>query len=225
MTKPFNFIRLGMLTLTTSLFLPLVALATTLTVSDNLIVSEIDDKKVENSFLSNQSTFSFSQGEHALILRYKDVFEDIEFAEDKLVESKKFVVKFTSLNEQNLILTTAEIKNLAAAEIFSKSPELILTDENKKQLPIKFETVEDYKLAKQVDIAINSQEPIQDVTYKANPELTTTAAISSAKEVSSTKTTDNTLSQIQSLKMLKYWWNKASAQEKQAFQHYIESNH
>ena len=57
--------------------------AATFNVSDNLIVSEVNDKSVDNGFMGKKSSFELSQGNHALIVRYKDVFEDLDFAEER----------------------------------------------------------------------------------------------------------------------------------------------
>lgn len=66
-----------------SLAASFTSLATTLTVSDNLIVSQINNKKVEHGFISNHSAFSLEPGQHALVIHYKDVFEDLNFAEHR----------------------------------------------------------------------------------------------------------------------------------------------
>ena len=76
--------------------------------------------------------FQLSQGKHVLVLKYKDVFEDLEFGEERLVKSDYFVVKFSVKNQQELLLSTSNIYDLAAAERFIKSPELNLSDERKQ---------------------------------------------------------------------------------------------
>jgi len=197
--------------------------ATTLTVSDNLIVSEIDNTIVDHGFIGKKSTFSLKSGTHALILHYKDVFEDLDFAEDRVVKSKDFVVKFTMMGERQVSLSTVAIKNLAQAESFSKSPELVLQDEKNKQLKVELENVNDYKIAQQVDIAVNTYASKQAISNSKEPELVKTSI--ERKPVISlnqNEQTSNTLIQVNSLTLLKYWWKNASDEEKKQFKQYIK---
>ena len=178
-------------------------------VSDNLIVSELDDKSIEHGFLSKKSRFELAQGTHAIIVRYKDVFEDLDFAQDRVVESKNFVVKFTVTDEKSLKLATINIKNLESAQSFANSPELTLEDEHKKPLYIQLQKVDDYKLAKQVDIAVNA------LSLKQSKEQAST--VQKASLANHKPKAHNTLIQVNSLTMLKYWWLKASDEEKKNF--------
>jgi uncharacterized protein YccT (UPF0319 family) len=190
-------------------------LATTVNVSDNLIVSEVNNKSVDNGFIGKQSSFELKQGNHALVLRYKDVFEDLEFAEDRLVKSQDFVVKFTITDQEQLKLSTIKIKNLAAAENFIKSPKLKLKDGQNNQLKVTLEKVSDYKLAKQVDRAVSALALNQTIPTK-NSALTT-SNVTTEKQA-------NTSIQLNSLTMLKYWWQNASMDEKQRFVQFTKVN-
>lgn len=199
--------------------------ATTLTVGDNLVVSQMNNKIVEHGFLDQTSEFSLQPGHYAFIVHYKDVFEDLTFAEDRLVKSKEFVVKLTVGAEKTLHLMTSSIKNLAQAEAFSKSPTLMLKDENNQQLPIVLESVADFKIAEQVELAITSYTSQQDSHHDKPP---TTSEIKKVnKTVTSLvkeKLSDNKLIQINALPMLKYWWQNASDEEKKHFKQYINRN-
>ena len=191
------------------------ALAATVNVSDNLVVSAVNDKRIENSFLHKKSSFELNQGEHALILRYKDVFEDLEFNEERRVESQDFVVKFTITDQDQLELSTVKIKNLAAAENFKRSPELQLKDDNNNQLSLSLEEVSDYKLAKQVDIAVSA--------LAENKVIQTQGSGLPAATVLTDKQTGTPIL-VNSLDMLKYWWQNASTDEKKRFKEFTKAN-
>jgi hypothetical protein len=199
------------------------ALAATINVSKNLIVSEVNDKSVEHGFIGTKSAFELGQGEHALVVRYKDVFEDLDFAEERLVESQDFVVKFTITDQKQLKLSTIKIKNLAGAEHFAKSPELKLKDRQNNQLTVTLEKVADYKLAKQVDIAVNTLASKQMIQRKT-PVLVTTANITKTASNTTKAIAVNTSTQVNSLAMLKYWWQNASNDEKQRFKQFTKVN-
>jgi uncharacterized protein YccT (UPF0319 family) len=190
-------------------------LAATVNVSDNLIVSEVNDKTVDNGFISKKSSFELSQGNHALVVRYKDVFEDLDFAEERRVESQDFVVKFTITNQKELELSTIKIKNIAAADNFIKLPKLILQDGQNNQLNLTLEKVADYKLAKQVDLAVNA--------LASNQTIQTKSATLKSATVMTEKPT-NTSIQVNSLVMLKYWWQNASRDEKKRFKQFTQAN-
>ena len=191
------------------------ALAATVNVSDNLVVSAVNDKRIENSFLHNKSSFELNRGDHALILRYKDVFEDLEFNEERRVESQDFVVKFTITDQEQLELSTVKIKDLAAAEKFKRAPELQLKDGHDNQLSLSLEEVSDYKLAKQVDIAVSA--------LATNKTIQTQGSAVPAATVLSGKQTGTSI-RINSLNMLKYWWQNASTDEKQRFKQFTNAN-
>ncbi len=200
----------GLLTSTVSLTLS----ATTLTVSDNLIVSVVDDNTVEQGFIGKKSSFTLNQGEHALVVRYKDVFEDLDFAEDRVIESQDFVVKFSLAKQQKLKLTTVNVKNLQQAERFAKAPELKLLDENNQKLFLELVKVSDYKLAKQVNLAVST------LPVKVQNKLQTKQSNSTLEPV--LRTSNNTFVQVNSLNMLKYWWQTASDEEKNQFKLFLK---
>jgi uncharacterized protein YccT (UPF0319 family) len=202
--------------------------AATLTVADNLIVTEIDNKAVEHGLLSKKSTFELNSGNYALIMHYKDVFEDLDFAENRVVKSKDFVVKLAVKEESNLNLDTVAIKNLAQAESFSQSPELILKDEKNKRINITLETLENYKMAQQVNLAVNTYVAKQTMQKKTVSSLEKNVAVTQSSTSLNDKVTvvqdsGNTLIQVDALTMLKYWWQNASNEERNHFMQYMTS--
>ena len=214
MTKLFYLTSFTFLLLSASL----TSKAATLTVADNLIVSVVNDETVDHGFVGTKSTFTLAPGKHALIVRYKDVFEDLDFAQDRVVESKNFVVKFNLDNEQQLSLTTTKINSLSAADAFSHSPKLLLKDEKKNILATSLVNVDDYKLAKQVDIAVNTLAGKQSLNSNAKPEASTTTA---SKPL--TPQTHSTLTKVNAITMLNYWWQNASSEERALFKQSIAS--
>jgi uncharacterized protein YccT (UPF0319 family) len=192
------------------------ALAATVNVSKNLIVSEVNDKVVDHGFINKKYSFELPKGNHALIVRYKDVFEDLEFAQDRVIESQDFVVQFAITDQKKLNLSTAKIKNLSGAESFAKSPELQLLDQRNNPIKLILAEVSDYKLAKQVDIAVSTI-ATQQVIQSKNDGLTQSSAISSNKS-------QNALVPVNSLTMLTYWWQNASKDEKKRFKQLIKNN-
>jgi len=183
------------------------ALAATVNISDNLIVSEVNDRKVDKGFLENNFSIELNKGKHVLVVRYKDVFEDLDFAEERVVESQEFIVKFTITNENKLKLSTTEIKNLAAADRFVKSPKLQLIDARNNQLDLSLAEVSDYKLARQVDKVVSA--------IAVNKAVSTHSSAPENVDVKARHLQNST--QVNALTMLNYWWQNASDEEKQLF--------
>lgn len=189
------------------------ALAATVNIANNLIVSEVNDRKVDKGFLENDYAIELDKGAHALVVRYKDVFEDLDFAEERVVESQEFIVKFTITDENTLKLSTTEIKGLAAADRFVKSPTLQLTDARNKQVEISLAEVSDYKLARQVDKVVSA--------IAVNKAVSTQSATQQNAEAKVRHLQNST--QVNALTMLNYWWQNASVEEKQAFKLLIKT--
>ena len=191
-------------------------LAATVNISDNLIVNELNGKVIDHKFIGQKRTFELNQGNHAIIVRYKDIFEDLDMGDESLVESQPFVVKFTVTDQELLALNTIAIKNLAAAEKFSKSPELNLKDEHNNEVKLTLVKVDEYRLAKQVDLVVNSlavTKVIEAKTAESRPIVNQTA-----------KALSHTSTEVKASSMLQYWWHNASSDEQQRFKQYIQGN-
>ena len=211
--------------------------AATLIVADNLQLREVNDERVNDSFFANtfskDKSITLPQGNNTLLIKYKDVYEDIDFAEERLVESEFFIVKFIITNQQTVKLETPKIKDLSAAERFSQSPEIMLVDEKNTPVVLVLEKHSDYKLAKQVEKVITTLPeqvlPEQVLNTKETGENNNINKLKNndPESVNTIKNNDQAFSekvlmQTKSLPMLKYWWQKASSQEKQAFILYVE---
>lgn len=197
-------------------FIAVKASAAELTVTDNLILRDVDDKAVEHGFLSKKQTIELSPGKHVLVIKYKDVFEDLDFAEERLVKSDYFVVKFKVNQQQTLILSTTKIQDLAAAERFAKNPELILLDEDKQEIVLALEKLSDYELAKQVTQVVTTLSAPVDNRQSSAKENTT-----NKNEQTFTK---DVINHVDAVPMLKYWWKKANQTEKANFLRFINEN-
>jgi uncharacterized protein YccT (UPF0319 family) len=196
-----------------SSFVMVTASATQLIISENLVLRDIDDKAIEQGFLSKKQSITLSQGDHTLVLKYKDVFEDIDFAEERLVESDYFVVKFLVNEQQTLNLSTTKIRDLVAAERFAKNPELILLDEDKQEIILGLEKLSDYELAKQVTQVVTTLSvPVDNALSNSDVSQTNKNEQSFSQEV---------INQVDAIPMLKYWWKKANKEEKANFLRFI----
>ena len=122
---------------------------------------------------------------------------------------------------------TPKIKDLLAAERFSQSPEIILLDENNSALVLQLEKYNDYKLAKQVEKVVTAL-PINGVVFEAaekghKPKKSDVAIQENLTYKDNGQAfNQQVLSHVNSLPMLKYWWKKASVQDKEDFILYVK---
>jgi len=210
--------------------------AATLSIADNLVLREFDDKRLNDGFFADTfastKSIDLSKGRHTLLIKYKDVYEDLDFAEERLIESDFFIVKFTLAEQQTLRLKTPTIQNLTAAEKFAQAPEIILLDENNLALILQLEKYSDYKLAKQVEKVVKTlpvTSPDTELTKKraeqvlvTNSNDTVVNPIKNASLDEEQAFNDQVLSQTKSLPMLKYWWQQASDKDKEDFILYMK---
>jgi len=190
--------------------------AAELKITDNIVLRDVDDKVIEQGFLSKKQLITLSEGKHSLVLKYKDVFEDIDFAEERLVKSDYFVVKFVVEGQQSLTLSTTKINDLAAAERFAQKPELILLDEDNQEVVLTLQKLSDYELAKQVTQVVTT------LSYPADSVQSNTKASKVNKNEQTFN--DNVINQVDAVPMLKYWWKKANQVEKTNFLNFIKNN-
>ncbi len=197
-------------------FMTLNVSAAKLTITDNLVIRDIDDKAVEQGFLSTKQTVELAQGKHTLVIKYKDVFEDLDMGEERLVKSDYFVVKFKVENQQALFLSTIKISDLAQAEHFVRTPELTLLDENKEALVLDLEKLSDYELSKQVTKVVTTlSAPVAVTKNNSQPPNMTKETQDFNQKV---------INEVDAVPMLKFWWHKASENEKEDFLHFISEN-
>jgi len=190
--------------------------AAELKITDNIVLRDVDDKVIEQGFLSKKQLITLSEGKHSLVLKYKDVFEDIDFAEERLVKSDYFVVKFVVEGQQSLTLSTTKINDLAAAERFAQKPELILLGEDNQEVVLTLQKLSDYELAKQVTQVVTT------LSYPADSVQSNTKASKVNKNEQTFN--DNVINQVDAVPMLKYWWKKANQDEKTNFLNFINNN-
>ncbi len=211
--------------------------AAQLKVADNLEVKELNGKSIAQGFFKHNRDLQLSSGKQALVVRYKDVFEDEDLGQDRVIESDYFVILFNVTMQKELRLKTAKVNSIEQAERFSYAPEVVLHDGKNNALQLSLENYKDYQLTREVNkVIVNLPDEVTQLAEKSSQtqviqssnELADDVAndnvSSEATQISSLPSNEQVLSKVDSLPMLKYWWQKASAQDKQAFLQFIKTN-
>lgn len=203
--------------------------AASLTVPDVYVVKEMDGQKVSKGFFAKETEVALKKGEHILVLFYKDLFEDFEFGlgSSITVTSAPFVIKFILDEQQSLFLTSPKIKNQKSAKLYAKSPKVMLKDAKGEQLAIKYVDFAEYKAVKELnEMMVLAQKSSANHSKALALQASTKAIVAPVPLMTENKsvvkkTETKTTLMPQSLPMLKFWWQKASPQEKAQFKQYI----
>lgn len=224
-----------------SLFINFTTMAITIEVADNLEIKEVNDNSFNEGFFSKNKLIHITpeqlklKSTQTIVVRYKDVFEDFDLGQDRVIETEYFVIKFTPNGSQTYRLKTVLINDISDAEAFVSKPEVMLVSKTGQSIPLELETYADYKLAREVtrvvatlpaDSLADSPVTIDDEKIAvavdndiADLEVETTSKINDTR---SQEFTNNVINKVDTLPMLKYWWQKATTKEKAAFVEFIQ---
>lgn len=204
---------LGILTL----FICTAVLAdTTVTIPRPYATYLVDGK----SYKENDADIKLSAGEHQLVIRFEGNYSSHRSIE--LVSGEPLVINFKTDGQEHLTFDLPLLKEVPQAKAFLKTQKLQLVDRNSKAV----KSADIFELPKKEGLQIGRdyqeellalgkafQQPVinEDGSISANDTAAQTA--------NSAVVTGN--KNLQSLEMLKYWYNRADPQARKAFQHWI----
>ncbi len=172
------------------------------------------------SYKGNNAEINLATGEHQLVIRYEGNFSKHDSID--MVSGEPLVVNFKTNGQEALTFDVPVMRESYMAKNFLKSQKLHLIDQNTKavkeadifELPKKegLQIGRDYQeellaLGKAFQQPVINDDGSVSVDGKAQPVDMKNAAASGKN--------------LQSLEMLKYWYNRADPQTRKAFQHWI----
>nr|WP_321269338.1 DUF2057 domain-containing protein [uncultured Tolumonas sp.] len=204
---------LGILTL----FICTAVLAdTTVTIPRPYATYLVDGK----SYKENDADIKLSAGEHQLVIRFEGNYSSHRSIE--LVSGEPLVINFKTDGQEHLTFDLPLLKEVPQAKAFLKTQKLQLIDRNSKAV----KSADIFELPKKEGLQIGRdyqeellalgkafQQPVinDDGSISVNG---TNQPVNMKDAVSSGKN-------LQSLEMLKYWYNRADPQTRKAFQHWV----
>lgn len=204
------------------LFLSTFSYANTLIVPAQFDVLKVDGKNYDSSFFSVNQKIKLINGKHAVLLKYKELFDDPENDDHTTVKSEPFIVMF-SMQGSPLELLSKVNKDEEEARGFAENPLVRIVDSRGKEVGSKTMLLADYEQKQfQVALLTQSQESGNSVESRSNindqdnspsKKLTIPANTSTTIPSSAAGSSEPT----PALEMLLYWWQQASEQQKQAF--------
>ncbi|GAA5219321.1 DUF2057 domain-containing protein [Corallincola platygyrae] len=185
-------------------------------------VISVDGKDLGFRLLNQPESLTLAPGEHVLELRYKDLFEDDEGAH-AVIKSVPLYIRFAAIQNGEFSITLDEPEDEEEAEKFAKNPKVALINKQDGQ-PVVSRQVTQVK-QQQNWLANLLALPDSEEVYEA-PSGSAVATPDPATAVPATKagavvtTPAGKLPQEASpkaLEMLRYWWQEADVETRQAF--------
>lgn len=208
--------------------------------NDTVLVTHVDAVEQDAAFIGQKHTYHLSPGKHVMVVEYGAMFQLDADRHEKLV-SPPIKVTFTAIPGKTYAFKHAEQKTVEEARVFAKSPhiELVQLPENtpvnaefEQSLPtrflpaIRFENTDSYGFASDRAALTPTTAPVAAVTTAAVavPSNATapvaTNAVPTSKDVISTATASTADSPLESLKNA---WQKASPDQRKAFQEWLKN--
>ncbi len=203
--------------------------ANTLVVPALFEVLKVDGKKFDSGFFRTEQSIKLVNGQHVILLRYEELFEDMENDDHTIVKSEPFVVMF-NINQVPLKLVAKPNIDEADALKFIEKPKVSLVDKNNTPVNSttmllsefeqdQFQQVLAEKVVKasamndnKASVKTNHSKP----TIAANVNTMSDSKSSTNKEAKVQPVSSN-VQDSRALDMLNYWWQQASAEQKQMF--------
>lgn len=167
---------------------------------EEIIPLQVDDKEVEQSFFSTVDELELAPGQYRLKLQYSDLYES-GFDDHQVVESEPFWVNLEVKAGEDYDVIFERASNAAAAELYAEAPTVRLQARGQKLA------------APMASVAPAEAPQAKTVVSAKNPDK---ESLEAAQVV-----VDNNVS---AAAMLDFWWQQASAQERQAFLEKVKAN-
>jgi len=167
----------------------------------------INGQAAKHGLFKQKQQFPLRIGLNKMVIQYDELFEGEDDDDFDIVKSLPILITFYVEDKQLVSLQYPHPKNAQAAIQYIKSPALSLITSKGKSIQYQ------RKFLHSDDLAFLLQATSIDTNRSI--DLSSSADIQAGKAQVQT-------SEPQALAMLKYWWQKASEDEKRRFRKYIE---
>jgi uncharacterized protein YccT (UPF0319 family) len=172
------------------------------------------------SYKANDADIKLSAGEHQLVIRFEGNYSKRENID--MVSGEPLVVNFKTDGQEQLTFDLPLLREAPQAKAFLKNQKLQLIDRNSKVV----KTAHIFELPKKEGLQIGRdyQEELlalgkafQQPVINEDGSISVNGTLQKANDPTAVVGNKN----LQSLEMLKYWYNRADPQARKAFQHWI----
>ncbi|CAM4043813.1 MULTISPECIES: DUF2057 domain-containing protein [Pseudoalteromonas] len=191
-----------------SLFLSVPSIAETVSFPEEIVPLQVGDKKIEHSFFSRVDEVELTPGVYQLKLKYTDLYEQ-GYDEHQVVDSEPFWVTMTIAADTDYDVVFNRADNAVAAKVFAEAPQVSLQAKG-QSLGTPLSVIPEPNFS--------SGAAAQVASTKAAPTASTAAIASvTAAQAPVSRPAPSVSNAPNAAAMLDFWWQQASAQEKQAF--------
>lgn len=172
------------------------------------------------SYKANDADIKLSAGEHQLVIRFEGNFSKRETID--MISGEPLIVNFKTNGQEQLTFDLPQLREAPQAKAFLKNQKLQLIDRNSKAV----KTAHIFELPKKEGLQIGRdyQEELlalgkafQQPVINEDGSISVNGTTQKANDPTAVVGNKN----LQSLEMLKYWYNRADPQARKAFQHWI----
>jgi hypothetical protein len=169
----------------------------------------VDGNSYTQPLMGNETVVKLLPGDHKIVIKYVD-FWSVNADTDDRVASQPMLVAFNAKAGEKYRIQSQELKDIKAAKAFAKNPKvdiISVSSNSSVATDIKYQLEDKGLIAAFIDSLSPNDTPEPAVTEA-------TAAEAAAAQPPSSKGEP-------ALEMLKYWWQKADAQQQEDFMKWI----
>ncbi len=204
--------------------MPVTAFAATFEIARPYTLLLLDGQPAKSNMVNSKQQITLPAGQHQLVLQFEGSFRDQ--SESRLIRGEPVVFNLDMQADDSIAIELTYPRNYREAERFLEQQKLQVIDK-KHGTPAK---VDYFVLPKKEGLQIGRdyQKELTDLgkafqqtsmpTMEAAAAVTT-AAVGIDSKAGSTPVAKN----VQTLEMLKYWYNQADIQTRKDFQHWVIS--
>ncbi|MBB1310489.1 DUF2057 domain-containing protein [Pseudoalteromonas sp. SR41-8] len=193
-----------------SLFLSATSVAETVNFPEEIVPLQVGDKKIEHSFFNRVDEVELVPGVYQLKLKYTDLYEQ-GYDEHQVIDSEPFWVTMTIAANTDYDVVFNRADNAVAAEVFAEAPQVSLQAKG-ASLGTPLVIIAEPDLTS----SINSQVATVQVAPTV-ASATRAAPMAANLQAPVSRPAPNAGNAPSAAAMLDFWWQQASAQERQAF--------
>lgn len=210
---------LKLIALLCAFVMPATAFAATFEIVRPYTLLLLDGQPAKSSMVNSKQQITLPAGQHQLVLQFEGSFRDQ--SDSRLIRGEPLVFNLDMQADDNIAINFTYPRNYREAERFLEQQKLQVI--NKK--PGSTAKVDYFVLPQKEGLQIGRdyQQELTDLgkafQQTSMPTTAAAAAIAAESKTGSAPVAKN----VQTLEMLKYWYNQADIQTRKDFQHWVIS--
>ncbi len=202
--------------------MPATAFAATFEIARPYTLLLLDGQPAKSNMVNSKQQISLPAGQHQLVLQFEGSFRDQ--SESRLIRGEPVVFNLDMQADDSIAIKFTYPRNYREAERFLEQQKLQVIDKKQGSTA----KVDYFVLPKKEGLQIGRdyQQELTDLgkAFQQTSMPTTAAAAATTAVAAENKTGSAPVAKnVQTLEMLKYWYNQADIQTRKDFQHWVIS--